>query len=247
MKNSKVKNVAMLTTMLLMFSSCTQKMVNSSSTSTSSSSSSSTSTTDSSSSTTISGCDGVYRSGASTCYYKNLPEVTVSGPGTYGTTLWSSSTDLSGTGLSQNQFVTDATFSVRMVPSYILDKRTSKQGRVCTNQRTVPTKVKLFVMMRKSTASLGEVATLTATYNTSSSTWDYSNTYRYTVPGGTTSPYVLEVVGVQTNQRCLESSPPATCSTEPYMDIPVVTGTSPTPCIGFKLQMATDETYDLPN
>ena len=243
MNRLKFKNVALLTTVLVMTYSCGQKQVTSNSSSTSSNPIST--STPTSTSTPISGCDGIYRSGASNCYYKNLPEVTVSGPGTYGTTLWSSSSDLSGTGISQNQFVTDATFSVRMIPSYILDKRTSKQGRVCTNQRTVPTKVRLSVMLRKSTATLGEVATLNATYNGSS--WSYSNTYRYSVPGGTTDPYIIEVIGVQTNQRCLESSPPATCATEPMMDIPVVVSPNPTPCIGFKLQMATDETYDLPN
>lgn len=195
----------------------------------------------------ITGCDGVYRSGASSCYYKNLPDLTFSGPGTYGTTLWSSASDLSGMGISANQFVTDATFSVRMVPSNIKDGKTSKQGRVCSKFRTDSTKVRVYVMLRKSSASLGEVAKLEATY--SGSKWNFSNTWRYTVPGGTTDPYILEIIGVQTNERCLgdNGTPPASCSTEPYMDIPVVNSPNPTSCIGVTLQMATDETYDLPN
>jgi len=250
MKNSW-KSLATIFLMSMMVASCGQKEVitnnNTSSGSSSSGGSTGGSGSNGGSTSPITGCDGVYRSGATSCYYKNLPELTFSGPGTYGTTIWSSASDLSGTGISTNQFVTDATFSVRMVPSNIKDGRTSKQGRVCSKYRTDSTKVRVYVMLRKSSASLGEVAKLEATY--SGSKWNFSNTWRYTVPGGTTDPYILEIIGVQTNERCLggNGTPPASCSTEPFMDIPVVNSPNPTSCIGVTLQMATDETYDLPN
>lgn len=202
-----------------------------------------TSTTSTSTSTV--GCDGIARTNASVCYYKNLPELTFNGPGTYGTTLWSSSTDLTGMGISPTQFTTDATFSVRMKPSYITDGRVSKQGRNCSKYMgTNFTKMRLFVMLRKNNTSLGEVATLDATY--SGTTWNFSNTWRYTVPRGTLDPYVLEIVGLQTNDRCTGyyGTAPTGCS---YMDIPLATGTNPTECVGVTLQMATDDTYDLPN
>ena len=134
-----------------------------------------------------------------------------------------------------------------MIPSYITDARNSKQGRKCSQYTATNfTKMKLFVMLRKSGVSVGETAELIATAD-SSGNWNYSNTYRYSVPSGTTSPLILEVVGVQTNHRCTGKygTPPANCT---FMDIPVVTSTNnPTECVGFKLQMATDETYDLPN
>jgi hypothetical protein len=209
--------------------------------------SASTSTTTTTTTTTSTSCDGVYRSGVTSCYYKNLPEIALSGPGTKGQTYWSSTNDLSGSGISPNQFSTDATFSVRMIPSYITDGRTSKQGRVCSQYTAKNfTKMQLFVQLVKDGQSVGDTATLTAAA-TSDGTWNYSNTYRYSVPSGTTSPFKLEVVGVTTDHRCSGKygTAPTNCT---FMDIPLVTKTSaPTECVGFTLQMATDDTYDLPN
>lgn len=245
-KNRHILFLAFLT--LLIVSACGEKTVSNKSSSSSSSSSSSGSTTGSGtgSSTSPSSCDGIPRSGVTSCYYKNLPEVALSGPGTTGITYWSSATDLAGTGISSNQFLTDATFSVRMIPSYITDSRNSKQGRKCSQWTASNfTKMKLFVMLRKSGVTVGETGELIATAG-SNGNWNYSNTYRFSVPSGATSPFILEVVGVQTNHRCTGTygSVPTGCT---YMDIPVNAAPNPTECVGFKLQMATDETYDLPN
>lgn len=214
---------------------------------TTSTNSTSTSTSTTSTSTSSTSCDGIARNGLTKCYYKNLPEVAINGPGTLGPIYWSSATDLNGYGISPQQFSTDATFSVRMIPSYIIDKRSSKQGRSCSPFTAKNfTKMRLKVMLRKSGQSLGETATLISTAD-SSGNWNYSNTYRYTVPAGTTDPFILEVVGAETDHRCTGKygSIPSGCT---YMDIPLVTNTSyPTECVGFTLQMATDETLDLPN
>jgi len=189
----------------------------------------------------IDGCDGVYRSGASECYY-SLNEMSASGPGTYGTVIWKS-TSLSSD-YSQNMFRTDATFSVRMIPSYIQDGRTSLQGRTCSKYTSTNfTQMKMVVRLRKSTATSGSEKTLTSVY---SSGWPYSAKQYFTVPGGTTDPYVLEVIGITTNHRCTGKygTAPDGCD---YMDIPLKTDTAvPTECVGFKLEFATDSTYDLP-
>ncbi len=195
---------------------------------------------------TISGCDGVYRSGATSCYYANLPKLVFSGPGTLGPVYWSSNTDLPNF-ISPGQFITDATFSIRMKPSYV-DGGTSKQGRNCSQwTKTNFSKLKIEVMLRKAGTSLGEVKTLTANVDA------YSSVARFSVPSGTTTPYILEVVSVLSNHRCnaVYGSAPGGCPNS-FFDIPVNnTSTNgvlnPTECVAFNLEYATDNTYDLPN
>lgn len=101
-------------------------------------------------------------------------------------------------------------------------------------------------MLTKKGISVGQTIQLTASADSSGS-WSYSNKGIFTVPSGTTEPLTLSVVGVQTNHRCtgIYGTSPVNCD---YMDIPVVTNTSyPTECVGFRLEMSTDETFDLPN
>jgi len=189
------------------------------------------------------GCDGVYRDGATSCYYTNLPTLVFSGPGTIGPVYWSSNTDLPEY-VSPNQFRTDATFSIRMKPSYV-DGGKSRQNRNCSQYtKTNFNKLKVEVMLRKSSSSLGEVKTLTA------SVGSYSPVARFSVPSGTTSPFILEVVSVLSDHRCNSyyGSAPGGCPNS-FFDIPV-NGTNPanpTECVGFTLEYATDNTYDLPN
>jgi hypothetical protein len=198
------------------------------------------------------GCsDGVPRSsGVSTCYYSNLPRLVFSGPGTYGQTLWSSLTGLPSS-VSQNQFRTDASFAVRMKPSYPIANEQSRQGRTCGQYlATNFKKLKVYVMFRRSIDSIGEVKELTATVGS------YSNTARFTVPGGTTEPYILEVVGVASDHRCqasiygaLSATQTASCNDGSlYLNIPYRTPTTAqTECVAFSMDMATDNTYNLPN
>ncbi len=191
----------------------------------------------------VTGCaDGVARSGATKCYYTNLDKLVYSGPGTVGPVYWSSATDLPSH-ISPNQFRTDATFAVRMKPS-VADGGLSKQGRSCSQYtKNNFTKLQVQVMLRRAGDSLGEVKTLTGSVGGS------SNTARFTVPSGTTSPFILEVVSVLSNHRCnaVYGSAPTGCPNSFY-DIPVVTDTAyPTECVAFNLEYATDETYDLPN
>jgi len=195
------------------------------------------------------GCaDGVPRNGVSSCYYSNLPRLVFSGAGTYGPTYWSSKNNLPSS-ISQNQFRTDATFAVRLKPTYPLANEASRQGRICSPYTSTNfSKIKVWVMLRRSIDSIGEVQELTADVNS------YSNTARFSVPGGTTQPYILEVIGVNTDHRCqavygsLPASDKAACAAgTKYFDIPVNGTSNVTECVAFKMDFATDDTYDLPN
>lgn len=191
----------------------------------------------------VTGCsDGVARAGATKCYYTNLDTLVFSGPGTVGPIYWSSATDLPGH-ISPNQFRTDASFAVRVKP-IVADGGSSRQGRSCSQfTKNNFSKLQVKVMLRRSGDSLGEVKTLTGEVNKS------SNTARFTVPGGTTEPYILEVVSVLSNHRCNAAygSAPSGCPNA-YFDIPVVSNTNyTTECVAFNIEYATDDTYDLPN
>jgi hypothetical protein len=260
--NTMTRKILLLLLLTTALSSCTKTATNTKS-STSSGSSPSTSTvtipptTSTPPTTSVTGCDGLYRSGATSCYYSNLPKLTFSGlPNklTYGTTIYSSATDLPSS-ISPSQFRTDATFSVRIKPTYSNGGEISKQGRTCGPFLTTNfSKLKISVMLRRSVDSIGEVKELTANVDA------FSSTARFTVPGGTTDPYVLEVIGLASNHRCnasiygaLSTTQTAACTAGTlYLDIPLrlPTTTVPNPvteCVSFTIQMATDSTYDLPN
>lgn len=196
----------------------------------------------------VTGCsDGVARSGATKCYYSNLSTFVFSGPGTVGPVYWSSANNLPSH-ISPNQFRTDASFAVRIKPIYA-SGGSSIQGRSCSlNTSTNWDKLQVQVMLRRAGDGLGEVKTLTGSVN------GKSNTARFTVPGGTTEPYVLEVVSILSNHRSMKNSsgkyiygtPQSGCATN-VCDIPVNGTTYSTECVAFNLEYATDDTYDLPN
>lgn len=194
------------------------------------------------------GCsDGVPRNGSTECYYTNIPRVVVSGPGKYGTTIWSSRNLDSS--ISQNQFRTDATLAIRLKPTYPNALETSIQGRTCAGHTAANfSKLKVSIMVRKANSSLGYTQDLIADVNS------FSNTARYRVPVGTSDPFIVEVIGVSSNHRCLTqyygnltTQEKAACNSGTlWYDIPVNAG-SATECVAFKMDMATDDTYDLPN
>lgn len=201
--------------------------------------------------TTVSGCDGIFRQGITKCYFTNIPRFVFSGlpsKQTFGPTIWSSAGGLPSN-IDPNQFRTDATFSVRIKALFPNGGELSKQGRTCgTHLVSNFSKLKAFVMLRRNVDSIGEVKELTANVNA------YSNTARFSVPGGTEAPYILEVVGLASDHRCkteiygaLTPQETAACSNGLLLDIPLRTGTNPTECVSFNLEMATDNTYDLPN
>lgn len=247
MKN--YKSITLLMSMLLILGACAQKKEGKTTNVTNNYSgttgSSGTGTTNPITGTGggVTGCsDGVARSGATRCYYNNLDTFVFSGPGTRGPVYWSSANNLPSH-ISPNQFRTDASFAVRMKP-LVADGGTSIQGRKCSQYtKTYFNKLKVEVMLRRSGDGLGEVKTLTGSVNGT------SNTVRFTVPGGTTEPYVLEVVSVLSNHRCDShyGSAPSGCPNA-FFDIPLVTSTAnPTECVAFNLEYATDDTYDFPN
>ena len=104
-------------------------------------------------------------------------------------------------------------------------------------------KLRVKIQLHKQGVSLGEEATLTSDIGVPSSVW------HFTPPGGSTAPYILEVVNVESNARCSGAygSPLSGCSTSPYYGIPVQTNTAyATECVAFDIQFSTDNTYDLP-
>jgi len=190
------------------------------------------------------GCsDGVARSGATRCYYKNIPRIVVSGPGTFGGIYWSS-TNLPSS-ISQNQFRTDASFRVRIKPVRPMANETSLQGRKCAgNLSNIWDKLKVLISLRRKNDPFSNYVDFTANVDT------YSSTKDMFVPGGTSDPYILEVVGVQSNSRCKpEYGSPMSGCPNAFYDIPLNTNvtSNPTECVAFEIQYSTDDTYDLPN
>lgn len=184
----------------------------------------------------VSGCDGIARTGATSCYYSNIPTVQVSG-GLPGQTYWSSVNLPSA--ISQNQFVTDATFNVRIIPRVADPNVLSTSGKTCspfTINNSKKLQVKL--MLRKQGVSLGPVVTLSADRDVASAKGVF------TVPGGTTQPYILEVVSVMSDTRCTWAGGTSSLYC-PYADIPI-NNLGPTECVAFDIQFSTDNTYDLP-
>lgn len=253
MKNL-MKTSLFLTLVLMMAAGCQQKT---STNKKSSTSNSSTGTIDlSTGNQTLDGCDGVYRADATSCYRADIPTFTLSGTGTTGIAIgpivWSSATSLPST-YSQNSFVTDATFKIRFKPSYPNSNARSAQGRLCSGPMAYNfTRVKLYVMLRRTIDSITTYKEITAKVGA------YSTKAALSIPGGTTEPYILEVVGIATDHRCnaaygtLSTNEKAACTAGTYWgSIPLQANTTKVPdaltsCAGITLEYSTDSTYDLP-
>ncbi len=189
----------------------------------------------------IEGCNGIYRAGATDCYYANLPEVIISGPGV-GAVYWSSTSS----SVDQNQFMTDRVFGVRFQATTIPGgKKSAVYNKVCSNWTSNSfSKLKVKVMLRKASQSMSDnIVTLEADLATSTvSGKGFSPKKYFTVPKGNTEPFVLEIVEVQSDHSCKQANGSLYC---PYAAIPVNQG-GPTECVGVRLEIATDSTYDLP-
>ena len=194
----------------------------------------------SSSGTSAPSCDGVVRDGVTHCYYKNISTLFASG-GNLGQSWWSSTSFIASSGNSPNQFSTDATFNVRIIPRAPVANATSTFGKTCSPYRMYATKLQVQLMLHKNGVSVGEVATLNSTIGSPSNVWHFTNLPR------TSDPLILEVVNVQSDSRCtgFYGEKPSSCTSTPYLDIPINT-TGPTECVAFDIQYSTDSTYDLP-
>ena len=200
--------------------------------------------------TTANCTKGIYRDGATRCYYSDIPRITLNGSGAnataIGPVLWSSRTKLPST-YSQNNFVSDATFSLRIKAQYPSSNATTSQGKICSSSmKNNFTRMKVYFMLRRSIDSITTYKEVTATVGS------FSGKVYFDLPGGTTDPYILEVVGIETDHRCnaaygsLTTSQKAACTAGTYWsDIPLAAG--PTSCAAFDIEYATDNTYDLPN
>jgi hypothetical protein len=184
---------------------------------------------------------GLVRDGATRCYFSELPTLIFSGSGEAGYNYWSSATDLPPN-FSISNFRTDTNFTVRIKP-VIVNGGKSIQGRKCSQfTKTTFSRLQVKLMLSKTSDNGLSTNIKTLTANVDS----FSSKVKFTVPGGTNDPYVLSVYSVLSDHRCKWSSPPAGCPSA-YYDIPLVTSTAnPTECVGFELQFATDDTYDLP-
>lgn len=195
-------------------------------------------------------------SGVTTCY-KTIPTITLSGSGFRDTNYvpyWNSTSYVAATGVSPNQFRTDGSFSVRIRPETVYGgtSQNPSGSRNCsqyTNLNYSKMRVEMRLRMAGSPVSSGEVIVLTGDVG------GVSNTGRFTNFPTTSSPYILEVLSVLTNHRCsrlygsLDATQTAACNNGTgFFDIPInSTGSVPTECVGFKIEMATDSTKDLPN
>jgi len=109
-------------------------------------------------------------------------------------------------------------------------------------------KVKVQFMLHKQGVTVGEVGTVYAPIDSA------SGVYKFAVPASA-DPLVLEVVNVQSDSRCKPKSGsttqsyygtiPSSCSSTPYLDIPVNGSTYPTECVAFDILYSTDETWSL--
>ncbi len=224
--------------------------------SSSSSSSSSSTPTDSGvdpDPSTVEGCPGVYRSGASRCYFTEIPKLIFSGTSTSAQPLvpvnnvqiWSSATGLPST-FSPNNLATDATFKVRIKPTTI-SSGSSQQGKQCSGPMAYNwTRLKVYFMLRRQGDSL------TTIYETSASVNTYSPKLALPVISGTTAPYILEVMGVESDHRCnaaygsLSTNEKTACTNGTFWGtIPLNQG-GPTSCVALNIEFSTDTTYDLP-
>lgn len=208
------------------------------------------------SSTTTGGitCDGINNTGATKCYFKNIPTIQAMGvpPANIGKTIWSSSKHLDSS-IPQNQFATDEVFNVRIVPRMAIKTNPainpSVPGKTCNHTMT-NIATKLFVQLKLQTKeedlagrTSGEVATLSAGIDEPSKVWHFSKRV-------TRSNLVLKVITVFSDTRCNGYNGKGYC---PFADIPltkhpnpIIDATYPTECVAFDIQFSTDETYDLP-
>lgn len=203
---------------------------------------------------TIPGCDGVYRDGATRCYYKNIPRITLNGAGNpnqtgasveiIGPVLWSSLTSIPG--YDQNSFATDATFHLRIKAEQPYQNEKSVGNRFCADALSQFSRIKVYFMLRNSVTSIATPFSVEAKLNQYSQKIVVEDVSR--VPTGAKDK-ILEVVGVMTDHRCKRGSPPAGCAAGTYWgDIPLNTtdAKNPTGCASFSIQYSTDTTYDLP-
>lgn len=254
MKNL-INTTLFLSLVMVMASGCTQKTTTKKSSSSSSSNGSITNPSTDTGTGTIDGCDGVYRANATSCYRSDIPTFSLSGTESktvvVGPVLWSSRTSLPST-YSQNSFVTDSTFKVR-IKALQNSNSVSMQGRNCSGPMAYNfSRIKVSFMLRRSSDSI------TVYKEAIANVGSFGTKISLPVPGGTTDPYILEVVGVATDHRCkveygtLSTNEKAACTAGTYWGtIPLQLPTAaysnpPTSCVGVVMEYSTDSTYDLP-
>lgn len=230
---------------------CSVKSTNSKDSSSSSTSPATTGTTSTTTTTTTTtavdaeSC-GVIRDGATRCFYKNIPTIQVMGATptaiSNGVPYWTSTTfTKNGSGVSPNQFVSDGTFNVRIIPRFapsnVPPLNPSSPNKTCNGIQS--SFVAVTLKLHAKSATEGQIANLSAKID------EPSKVYRFTNLPVTDEPLVLEVVNVMSDIRCKSHSGNLYC---PYNDLPINSKDKsfPTECVAFDLQYSTDETYDLP-
>ncbi len=225
MKNMKKMSFLVLLLSVAALTGCGQKTTGKSTINNyySNGSSSSGSTTDGSTSTSY-----TFKTG--------LPDLVIKGPGT-NSLYWSSANNLPSY-IDPDSFKADAKFAVRIKGfrvtggTALANPTHTETNKACSTFTTNSfTKMQVKLMLRKSGSSLGETVTLVADASTSA----YSSVGEFSVPNGSSSPFILEVVEVLTDHRCTASSGKLYC---PYSDIPYNSG-GPTECVGLKIEYAT--------
>lgn len=184
-------------------------------------------------------CDGIYRPGARRCYFSNIPTIFTSG-GTFGQTLWSSST--LDPKIYLPQFVSENSFNVRVITKNS-SEGVSTFGKKCNLKSFQSTKLKIKIMLRKEENRIGEMATLISEKDKPSDVWHFQ------IPQSNDQSYVLEVVDVESNSACLDNVLKNTslCKRTGFSILKKTYNEEiAKECASFDIQFSTDSTYDLP-
>jgi hypothetical protein len=182
---------------------------------------------------------GVSDGGQTIPYYKiNDPPITVHGSGT-GIVVWSSQTNLPAE-FSQNIFLTNSRFNVRVIPRKTYYAQDTS-GRSCLYQPLPYTKLKVGVRLRKQSSTYGSYHEFSADLDTP------SNVYEFPVPQNTSDPLIVEILNVQWDYTCTYYQQQGH---DP--DDPLVSAYCPfdkvwdNDCVQIELQFSTDDTKDIP-
>jgi len=171
-------------------------------------------------------------------YYKiNDPPIVVHGSPT-GVVVWSSETNLPAE-FSQNIFLTNSTFNVRIVPRKT-HYGTDTSGQACNYQPLPYDNLKVGVRLRSQASSYGAYHEFTSAVD------QESNVYEFPVPQNTSDPLVLEILNVKWDYTCKFYEAQGHSATDPLVSAycPFDKVWDPD-CVQIEVHFSTDDTQDL--
>ena len=182
--------------------------------------------------TILKDCDGIYRKGVTSCYYKNLPSIVLSG-GSYGQVFWSSK-NLDPKKFDM-QFKAKRKFQIRFFtrPGMVSKSTFSKE---CNLDAFKADGVRLKFNLKSVDESYHESAILTSSLNKASSV------KRFRIPHTSGDKYILEILNVETNSYCKKED----CPKNSFRRMASSFEKIAPECVKIEVQFSTEKTYDLP-